>query len=97
VRYNAFLGTLPRITGVLGTGLSAEVAFFVNPLVTSCLYSGEVKALFFEERGREGPFNRASFLPEAIPLIAGQPVACPRTMRLAATLAVTPSLRVRLL
>lgn len=99
LRYDAFLGTLPRITGALVTALRAEFQLVIASLGISCLFRGEVPALFFEARGGQ-TFDQARFDERTAVRLITEPrqnELCPREGFLRATLALTPGIRVRLL
>ncbi len=94
MRYDAFLGVLPRITGLLITGL--EVGVRIDSMNANCLFRGDLPFLVFEFGGGQR-FNRKTFLANTLPRIGG--MACPSgsTLEIAGTLEIDPPIGVRLL
>jgi hypothetical protein len=92
MRYDAFLGILPVITGILITALNFGIK--VSNGLTVCLFAGELPFLIFESMN--GPnFNRKRLLPNALTLVEGN---CPigGTIELRGTLTIAPAQRVTL-
>jgi hypothetical protein len=94
LRYEAFLGFLPNITGVLFRKLRFEFKV-VEMIVGECLFSGPVGLLIGfppVEDGAGRRFNRENFnVPNRIPLAAG--FVCPEAVEVSGTGRVTPPLR----
>jgi len=91
LRYEAFLGVLPRITGILFRKLAFEFEVIEPVIIGRCLYSGPVALLMsfppVEERGRR--FNDERFVvPNVIPLVRG--MLCPPEVELSGTGKVMP-------
>ena len=68
IRYNAFLGTLPAITGILATKLNVGVRIVAGR--TNCLFRGDVGILFSERGGRQR-FDQFRFLADQLRPIEG--------------------------
>jgi len=88
MRYEAFLGVLPRITGLLITGL--EVGVRIDSRNSNCLFRGDLPFLVFEFGGGQR-FNRKTFLENTLDRIGGP--ACPS----GSTLEIDPPITARLL
>jgi hypothetical protein len=93
LRYDAFLGTLPAINGILLTALNGAFSF-TNPLIGTCLYRGNVGNLIALNASRQTTENR--FLAARIPLISGGG-ACPPSGELVGRGTISPTLTVSLL
>lgn len=93
MRYDAFLGSLPLITGLLITALRFGVR--INNGFLNCLFEGEVPFLIFERAGGQR-FDRKRFLPNALPFVEGN---CPpiSTIELIGALTIAPPQIVTLL
>jgi hypothetical protein len=95
-RYDIFLGTLPRVTGVLVTYLELEILVLDTDLGISCLYRGDVPFLYFENGGGQ-TFDHVMFLPSTgLPLHMG-PADCPGPLVFSGTQAISSPIRVRLI
>lgn len=100
LRYEAFLGGLPNITGLLISKLRFEFKIEAPPVLGSCLYSGQVGLLIAfppvaEERGRV--FNNESFnTPNAIPFLVGEAL-CPPVVEVSGRGRLMPPQRLTLL
>lgn len=93
MRYDAFLGSLPLITGILITALNFGIKLSNGPLI--CLFEGELPFLIFERLG--GPrFDRKRLLPNLLTLVEGM---CPigSTIELRGALNILPPQTVTLL
>lgn len=97
MRYEAFLGALPMITGVLFRKLNFEVKI-TEFIIAGCLFSGPVGLLVRfppVEEGGGRRFTAESFTaPNVIPLVAGE--VCPPEVALGGAGRVTPPLRAAL-
>ncbi len=71
MRYDAFLGSLPLITGILITALNFGIK--LNNGLLACLFEGELPFLIFERLGSQR-FDRKRLLPNLLPLVEGM---CP--------------------
>jgi hypothetical protein len=94
LRYDAFLGFLPQITGILYRKLRFEFKV-VEAVVGECLFSGPVGLLIafppVEEAGGRR-FNQETFnVPNRVPLIAGG--LCPEFVEVSGRGRITPPLR----
>jgi hypothetical protein len=91
LRYGAFLGALPNITGLQFRKLA--FAFKVTELFSSCLYNGPVPLLLAFPPVAEGGgarFNNETFVvPNAVPLVGGEGNCSPQ-MELSGRAKVTP-------
>lgn len=97
ITYNAFLGTLPNITGILVrfSPMKFQIIEARRPLEVRCLYEGPVGAL---APVAGGEFETLNFLAENIPLREGNPIEeCEMNSRLVGALTVRPRQRVSLL
>ena len=95
LRYEAFLGTLPNITGFLVSLLDKQLRFRIEGIM--CEYGGNGGALFFENLRRQR-FNRVALLGTAVLSRTGGSAFCPPTASSEATeLVMTPGFVVRLL
>ncbi len=94
MRYDAFLGTLPNISGVLITAL--DVGVHIRRNTVNCLFSGSLPYLAFEEGGGTR-FNRKRTLSNRLLRVEG--VECPvmSGIELAIGLPISPAIDVRLL
>jgi hypothetical protein len=94
LRYDAFLGFLPQISGILFRKLNFEIKV-VEMIVGNCLFSGPVGLLVGfppVEEGGGRRFTQESFnVPNAIPLAAG--MGCPGFIEISGRGRVTPPLR----
>ena len=94
LRYDAFLGFLPQITGILYRKLRFEFKV-VEAVVGECLFSGPVGLLIAfppVEDGAGRRFNQESFnVPNRIPLAAG--MICPESVEVSGAGRITPPLR----
>lgn len=92
LRYQAFLGLLPNITGILFRKLGFSFQVVEPMIIGTCLYRGPVNLLLTlppVEEGGGRRFNPEAFqLPNAIPLFAG--AICPATMEISGAGRVTP-------
>jgi hypothetical protein len=92
LRYQAFLGMLPAITGILFRKLGFSFRLVEPVIIGTCLYRGMVDLLltFPPVEGGEGRrFNPEAFVtPNAIPRFAG--AECPETVELNGAGRVTP-------
>jgi hypothetical protein len=93
LRYDAFLGTLPAINGILLTALNGAFAFF-NGFIGTCLYRGNVGNLIALNGSRQTTENR--FLANRIPLQSGGS-GCPASGELIGRGTISPTLTVSLL
>jgi hypothetical protein len=93
LRYNAFLGVLPNITGLLITAL--EVGIRIRSPNANCLYQGDLPFLVGEVGGGQR-FDQKTFLGNVLPWREG--AACPMgsTLEVSGTLAVEPAIEVAL-
>jgi hypothetical protein len=92
LRYQAFLGVLPNITGILFRKLGFSLRVVEPVIIGACLYRGPVNLLLtlppVEEVGGRR-FNPESFqTPNALPLFAGGP--CPETVEVSGAGRITP-------
>jgi hypothetical protein len=94
MRYEAFLGTLPRITGLLITGL--EVGVRIDSRNANCLFRGDLPFLVFEVGGGQR-FNRKTFLANTLPRIGGAECPLGSTLEISGTLEIDPPITVSLL
>ncbi len=95
--YTAFLGTLPRINGIL---FNSDARFLLVTAIGSCLYATgaarEAPALF--EADAAGAISRGSFVRgEVTRLLTRLSGTCPGTGSLAGRFTVSPRQTVRLL
>jgi hypothetical protein len=98
LRFEAFLGALPNITGILFRKLAFELKVD-EAVIGNCLFSGDVLLLVrfppLEEGGGRR-FTEESFSgPNLVPLAAGFP--CPEVVELSGRGRVTPPLRALLI
>ena len=94
MRYDAFLGGLPRITGILITAL--DVGVRIRSANANCLFQGDLPFLTFESEG--GPrFDRKTFLANSLPWVEGMPCEAGSSIAIAGTLTIEPPIGVRLL
>ncbi len=93
LRYDAFLGILPAITGILFTKLNFEFKVDEPVILGNCLYSGNPRLLLSfppVEDGRGRRWNDETFVaPGIVPLGAGGP-ECPAEVALSGRGRVTP-------
>ncbi len=97
ITYNLFLGTLPRINGVL---VRMEYRMLLTTAIGSCLWgtgASREAPLLFAVTPETGALSRASFLREAIRLLTRLSGTCPSTGGFAGAFRVTPTQTVRLL
>jgi hypothetical protein len=94
LRYDAFLGTLPAINGILLTVLNGAFSF-TNGLIGTCLYRGNFGTLFALNTST-GQTTENRFLPARIPLQSGGG-NCPPSGELVGRGTISPTLTVRLL
>lgn len=91
LRYGAFLGALPNITGLQFRKLA--FAFKVTEVFSVCLYNGPVPLLLSfppVEEGGGARFNNETFVaPNAVPLISGEGNCSPE-VQLTGRAKVTP-------
>ena len=95
LRYDAFLGALPNITGIRFTKLGFSIKIFEPMILESCLYRGMV-SLLMSFPPVEGPgggrFNPESFVtPNALPFVAGGAGNCPAIVELSGTGGIGPA------
>ena len=94
LRYGAFLGALPNITGLQFRKLA--FAFQVMEVFSICLYNGPVGLLIAfppVEEGGGSRFNNETFVvPNAIPLVGGAGNCSPQ-MELSGRAKITPGQR----
>jgi len=92
LRYQAFLGGLPNITGILFRKLGFSFKVVEPVIIGNCLYRGPVNLLLTfppAEAGGGRRFTPEAFItPNAIPLFAGAP--CPETVEISGAGRVTP-------
>jgi hypothetical protein len=93
LRYDAFLGTLPAINGILLTTLNGAFSF-TNGLIGTCLYRGNVGNLIALNASRQTTENR--FLANRIPLQEGGG-SCAASGELVGRGTISPTLTLRLL
>jgi hypothetical protein len=93
LRYDAFLGTLPSITGTLLMALQVPSSF-TSTFLGTCLYQGDVGLLVTFPAGETG--NRVSVLGNRVSRRTGGGL-CPATVELAGTFTLSPPQRVTLL
>jgi hypothetical protein len=93
VRYDAFLGTLPAIGGILLTILNFAISF-TNALIGTCLYRGNVGLLIALNASHQPIEYR--FLANRIPLQSGGG-SCPASGELVGRGTISPTLTVSLL
>lgn len=93
LRYEAFLGLLPLITGLLITALNVGIR--IRSAQVNCLYQGDLPYLVFEAGGGQR-FNRKTFLANALPWREG--VTCPNesTLEVSGMLEIDPPMEVAL-
>ena len=93
LRYEAFLGGLPLITGLLITAL--DVGIRIRSPQVNCLYQGDLPYLVFEGGGGQR-FDRKIFLANALPWREG--MTCPNesTLEVSGTLEIDPPIEVAL-
>jgi hypothetical protein len=92
MRYDAFLGVLPEITGLLITALRVGVR--IRSRIKECLFEGELPFLVFESGGGQR-FDRKAFLANTLNYVGGN---CSEmsTIEIAGTLAIRQPIAVRL-
>jgi hypothetical protein len=95
LRYDAFLGALPNITGIRFTKLGFAIKIFEPAILESCLYRGQVSLLmsFPPVAGPGGGlFNPESFVtPNALPLVAAGGGVCSEIVELSGTGGIGPA------
>jgi hypothetical protein len=93
LRYEAFLGDLPQITGLLITALNVGIR--IRSPQVNCLYQRDLPYLVFEQQGGQ-TFNRKTFLANTLPWVEG--MACPveSTLEVSGTLEIEPPIQVAL-
>jgi hypothetical protein len=95
LRYDAFLGALPNITGIRFTKLGFSIKIFEPVVLESCLYRGQVSLLMSfppVEGPAGGRFNPESFVtPNALPLFAAGEGNCPATVELSGAGGIGPA------
>lgn len=93
MRYDAFLGALPNITGLLITALGVGVRLVSRN--TNCLFEGDLPFLVFERNGRQR-FDEKLFLENRLNFVEGN---CEREsfIEIAGTLTIVPPITVTLL
>lgn len=92
LRYDAFLGVLPNITGIRFTKLGFSIRIIEPMILGNCLYRGQVSLLmaFPPVAGPGGLFNPESFVtPNALPLAGGG--ACPGIVELSGNGSIGPA------
>ncbi|MGB2711535.1 MAG: hypothetical protein WBC33_08450 [Conexibacter sp.] len=94
MRYDAFLGTLPLITGLLVTAL--EVGVRIRSAGANCLFQGDLPFLAFENGGGQS-FNRKTFLANNLPWVEGMPCPAGSSIEISGTLTIDPPIGVALL
>jgi len=92
MRYDAFLGNLPLITGMLITALRVGVR--IRSRVKECLFEGELPFLVFESGGGQR-FDRKTFLENRLSYVGGN---CSEgsTIEITGTLTIRQPIAVRL-
>jgi hypothetical protein len=94
MRYNGFLGVLPRITGVLITALDVGVRIRRNTV--NCLFSGILPFLAFQEGGGTR-FDRKRTLSNRLLRVEGMECPVMSGIELTIALPISPAIEVRLL
>jgi hypothetical protein len=94
MRYESFLGELPNISGFLITAL--EVGVHIRRNTVSCLFSGNLPFLAFEEGGGTR-FNRKRTLSNRLLRVEGMECAVMSGLELTIALPISPAIGVRLL
>jgi hypothetical protein len=93
LRYDAFLGTLPAINGILLTALNGAFSF-TNALIGTCLYRGNVGNLIALNGSGQTTENR--YLANRIPKQEGGG-GCPASGELIGRGTISPVLTIRLI
>jgi hypothetical protein len=97
VVYSSFLGTLPRISGIL---VRADNRFLLTAAIGRCLFettaSREV-TLLIEAASETGSVTRAHYVPETTRLLTRLSGTCPASGGLAGRITLSPTQTVRLL
>jgi hypothetical protein len=94
MRYDAFLGALPNITGLLITALSVGVR--IRSATANCLFQGDLPFLVFEAGGGQS-FNRKTFLANNLPWVEGMPCPATSSVEISGTLTIDPPIGATLL
>jgi hypothetical protein len=95
--YNSFLGTLPRISGIL---LRMDFRSLTTNAIGRCLWetgAAREMALLWEADSATGAVSRGFFLDEDIRLLIRLTGTCPATAGSSARFRITPTQTVRLL
>jgi hypothetical protein len=91
MRYEAFLGALPNITGLLITALNVGVRI-ISPNA-NCLYQADLPFLVSEAGGGQR-FNRKTFLANTLPWNEGATCPGESTLEISGMLVVEPPMEV---
>ncbi len=97
VVYASFLGTLPRINGIL---VRSDSRFLLTSAIGSCLYAtgaSREAVLLIEATSETGAVTRGHYVPERTSLLTRLNGTCPATGVTSGRLSLSPSQTVRLL
>ncbi len=98
VVYSSFLGTLPRISGIV---VRADMRFLLTTAIGSCLFSTEARArettTVIDSVAETGSVTRGHFVTERSRLLTRLSGTCPAAGALAGSFSLTPTQTVRLL
>ncbi len=97
VVYSSFLGTLPRISGIL---VRAEMRFLLTTAIGGCLFetgAAREAVILIEAVAETGSATRGRFVREVARLLTRLSGTCPATGNLAGRFTLSPTQTVRLL